>query len=168
MTITIGWLADRTRQRGLFNIGCSAIAMVGFAMLLGSQNANVKYAGTFLGAIGIYPCIPNTIVWAGNNVEGVYKRGVVLGTLIGWGNLEGIVSSNVYRAKDKPEYHLGHGIVLAYLTLFCFGGSIVTRFMLASENKKRRSGLRDHWAQGLDVHQMRELGDMRPDFIYTL
>lgn len=168
MTITIGWLADRTRQRGLFNIGTSLIGMAGFAMLLGSQNPHVKYAGTFLGAIGIYPCIPNTIVWAGNNVEGVYKRGVVLGTLIGWGNLNGIMSSNIYRTKDRPQFYLGHAVVFAYMTIFLFGGSVVTRLLLARENKKRRAGERDHWAQGLDAHGLRELGDKRPDFIYTL
>jgi hypothetical protein len=43
----------------------------------------VKYAGVFLGAMGIYPCIANTISWCSNNIEGVYKRGVTLGIVIG-------------------------------------------------------------------------------------
>ena len=167
-TITVGFLADRTRQRGLFNIGTSLIGVIGFAMLLGSQNPKVKYAGVYLGAMGIYPCIPNTIVWAGNNVEGVFKRGVVLGVVIGWGNLNGIVSSNIYRTKDKPKFSLGHGIVLAYLLLFCFTGSVVTRWALARENKKRRAGERDYVLQGLDEQGIKELGDKAPDFMYTL
>lgn len=69
VTIAIGYIADRTRQRGLCNIFISLIAIVGFSMLLGSSNPRVNYAGTFLGAIGIYPCIANTISWASNNVE---------------------------------------------------------------------------------------------------
>ena len=45
MTITIGYIADRTRQRGLCNIFCALLGMAGFSMLLGGQTAAVRYAG---------------------------------------------------------------------------------------------------------------------------
>ena len=102
VTVMAGWYADRTQRRGLTNIVISISGIVGFAMLLGSSTAGVKYAGVFLGAIGksthhnnvffeplltvcsgIYPCIANTISWCSNNIEGVYKRGVTLGIVIG-------------------------------------------------------------------------------------
>lgn len=168
LTIAIGYVADRTRQRGYCNILVSLIGIVGFCMLLGSSSPSVSYAGTFLGAMGIYPCIANTISWASNNVEGVYKRGVSLGFIIGWGNLNGVVSSNIYRTKDSPRFFVGHGVVLAYLVLWLFGGSIVTRFLLARENKKRARGERDGWVEGQSEEQLHELGDKRPDFMYTL
>lgn len=168
VTVFIGWLADRTQQRGLCNIGISLFGLAGFGMLLGSANPTVQYAGTFLGAVGIYPCIANTISWASNNVEGVYKRGVTLGFVIGWGNLNGVVSSNIYRTRDRPRFFLGHGVVLAYLTLFLLGGSVVTRFYLARENKKRRSGARDDWVEGKSETEIGEMGDRKPDFMYTL
>lgn len=168
VTVFIGWLADRTQQRGLCNIFISLFGIVGFAMLLGSSLPGVQYAGTFLGAIGIYPCIANTISWASNNVEGVYKRGVTLGFVIGWGNLNGVVSSNIYRQKDKPRFFLGHSVVLAYLTLFLLGGSIVTRMLLVWENKKRKEGARDVWVEGKSEKEVGEMGDQRPDFLYTL
>lgn len=135
-------------------------------MLLGSEKAGVKYAGTFLGALGIYPCISNTISWIANNIEGVYKRGVVLGFVIGWGNLNGIVSSNIY--FKGPQYTAGHAVVMAYMILFLLGGSIALRLLLARENKLRQSGKRDHWVEGLTDHEVEALGDKRPDFIYTL
>lgn len=168
VTVLIGWIADRTRQRGLCNILISIFGMLGFSMLLGSSSPAVQYVGTFLGAIGIYPCIANTISWASNNVEGVYKRGVTLGFVIGWGNLNGVVSSNIYRGQDKPRYSLGHGVVLAYLTIFLFGGSIATRFLLQMENRKRVKGERDVWAEGKSRQEIEMLGDRRPDFLYTL
>jgi MFS family permease len=84
MTIAVGWYADRTHRRGLSNIFISLFGIVGFSMLLGSKNPRVQYAGTYLAAMGIYPCIANTISWASNNVEGVYKRGVTLGFVIGY------------------------------------------------------------------------------------
>lgn len=168
MTVFIGWVADRTRQRGLCNILVALLGITGFSMLLGSGKPGVQYAGTFLGALGIYPCIANTISWASNNVEGVYKRGVTLGFVIGWGNLNGVVSSNIYRGQDKPRYKPGHGVVLAYLLVFLFGGSVMTRVLLARENKKRRNGERDHWAEGKSEKEVEMLGDRRPDFMYTL
>lgn len=168
VTICVGFAADSTRQRGLFNIGLSFIGMAGFSMLIASQNPHIKYAGVFLGAIGIYPCIPNTIAWASNNVEGVYKRGVTMGFVIGWGNLNGVVSSNIYQAKTKPKFTTGHSIVLAYMVLFLFGGSVLMRFLLERENKKKAAGERDYRIEGKTPEQIRALGDEVPDFVYTL
>lgn len=53
LTVTIGFIADRTRARGWCNILTSLLAIAGFSMLLGSQDPGVKYAGVFLGALGI-------------------------------------------------------------------------------------------------------------------
>lgn len=186
LTISLGYIADRTQQRALCNIAASSIGIVGFCMLIGSASPGVQYAGLFLGAAGIYPCIANTIVWCSNNIEGVYKRGIVMGTVIGWGNLNGVMSSNIYRTQDKPRYFIGHGVVLAYLSLFLFVGSIVTRYLLVAENKKRQAGKRDQWTDGKSEEDIRLLGDkryvheairmysmlinpfVRPDFIYFL
>ncbi|KAK5272994.1 hypothetical protein LTR99_002388 [Exophiala xenobiotica] len=168
MTIFIGFVADRTAWRGYCNMVMALFGIIGFAMLLSTGNPHVQYAGTFLGAIGIYPCIPNTITWTANNVEGVYKRGISLGFVIGWGNLNGIVSSNIYRAKDKPRYKPGHAVVLAYEALFLLGGSVLQHVLLRRENAKRRNGQRDHWVEGKTEAEIEKLGDKRPDFMYTL
>ncbi|KAL4748847.1 hypothetical protein BDW72DRAFT_205268 [Aspergillus terricola var. indicus] len=168
VTVAVGFIADRTRQRGICNILVSFLGITGFAMLLGAKSAGARYAGTFLGAMGIYPAISNTISWTSNNVEGVYKRGVTLGFVIGWGNLNGIVSSNIYRGEDAPDFYPGHGTVLAYLVLFQFGGSLLQYIFLRRENAKRRQGERDHWVEGMEQSEIQALGDRRPDFIYTL
>lgn len=168
VTITIGFIADRTHQRGLCNMTMALFGITGFAMLLGSANPHVQYAGTFLGALGIYPCISNTITWTANNAEGVYKRGIMLGFVIGWGNLNGIVSSNIYRTPDAPRFIPGHSVVLAYETVFLLGGSVVQYLLLKRENAKRRRGERDVWVEGKTEQEIEKLGDWRPDFIYTL
>ncbi|KAM3087060.1 hypothetical protein ACMFMF_000992 [Clarireedia jacksonii] len=166
LTIVIGLLADRTKQRGLCNICVSILGVIGFGMLLGSQNAHIKYAGTFLGALGIYPCIANTITWVSNNIEGVYKRGIVLGFVIGWGNLNGVVSSNIY--FQKPKFTAGHATIMAYMIVFLFGGSVAMTLLLRRENAARLAGKRDHLAQGLSEKEVENLGDKRPDFLYTV
>jgi hypothetical protein len=88
--------------------------------------------------------------------------------MIGWGNLNGIVSSNIYRGADAPNFYPGHGAILAYLVLFLLGGSILQHILLRIENRKRRLGQRDAWIEGLDQQQIELLGDKRPDFVYTL
>jgi hypothetical protein len=98
----------------------------------------------------------------------VYKRGTTLGIVIGWGNLNGIMSSNIYRSQDAPHYRMGHAVVLGYLTIGLFGGSTLNYLLLKRENEKRRAGERNHWIEGLDRKEIAELGDQRPDFIYTL
>ncbi|KAL4884448.1 major facilitator superfamily domain-containing protein [Aspergillus karnatakaensis] len=168
VTVAIGFIADRTRQRGICNMLVSLLGITGFSMLLGAKSAGARYTGTFLGAMGIYPAIANTISWTSNNTEGVYKRGVTLGFVIGWGNLNGIVSSNIYRGDDAPEFYPGHGTVLAYLVLFQFGGSVIQYLLLRRENARRRRGDRDVWVQGRSQNEIQMLGDKRPDFIYTL
>jgi MFS family permease len=167
MTVIVGWIADKTKWRGYCNMVVSLIGCVGFAMLLGSSNVHIQYAGTFLGAAGIYPTVSNTLTWASNNVEGSLKRGVMVGVVVGWGNLNGVVSSNIYLPKEKPHYRTGHGIVLAYMFVFLFGGTVFMHFMLKRENSLRKSGRRDDLLHGKNESEVEVLGDRRPDFIYV-
>lgn len=78
-----------------------------------------------------------------------------------WGNLNGVVASNIYPNKDSPHYYRGHGTVLAYLTVFLFGGSIVTHILLKQENNKRASGKRDHWMDDKTPEEIEVMGDKR-------
>ena len=168
MTIFIGWFADRTRWRGYCNMVVVSSAITGFIMLIASKDPHIQYAGTFLGAMGIYPTIANTLSWASNNVEGVYKRGVMVGIVVGWGNLNGVVSSNIYLTKESPRFWTGHGVVLAYLIVCLMGGTIFMHVMLRMENAKRRSGKRDRMHEGKTTEEIWIAGDKRPDFLYTL
>lgn len=95
-TVLVGYIADKTQKRGLINMFMALFGIAGFSMLISTRNPHIQYAGVFIGALGIYPCIPNTITWAANNFEGVYARGIALGFIIGWGNLNGIVACEYY------------------------------------------------------------------------
>lgn len=168
LTVLTGFCADRWKRRGIFNLTLPLFSIVGFALLLGQSRPAVSYFATFLCAMGIYPCISNTISWVSNNVEGVYKRGVTIGMFIGWGNLNGVMSSNVYRKEDAPRYRLGHAVVLGYLVVGLWGGSLINWWALRRENAKRERGERDSWVEGLSEAEKEDRGDMRPDFRYML
>ncbi|KAI0339597.1 MFS general substrate transporter [Trametopsis cervina] len=149
VTCLVGFYADRHGQRGYLNIMFSCVGAAGYIILIASRNAALSYVGVYLAACGIYPNIPNTIAWVSNNVEGSYKRSVTLAMVISFGNINGAVSSNVYRGQDKPWYTLGHGIVLMYIgiAIIC---AIAYRTLLKRENDRRDRGERDEVIVGVN------------------
>jgi sugar phosphate permease len=168
LTVSVGFLADRTKWRGYCNMVIVLIGIVGFIMLISTDNPTVQYAGTFLGAAGIYPTISNTLSWVINNTEGSLKRAVVLGMVVGWGNLNGVVSSNIYLVRESPRFWSGHAVVLGYQVLFLLGGSITMHILLRVLNKRRTAGKLDAKWAGMTEEERWIAGDKRPDFVYTL
>ena len=123
------------------------IAGAGYVILIASRNATLSYIAVYLAACGIYPTIPNIIAWVSNNVEGSYKRSVSLAMVISFGNINGAVSSNVYRALDAPWYTLGHAVVLGYIAMGLVM-AVIYRTFLVRENARRERGERDELIGG--------------------
>ncbi|KZV94601.1 MFS general substrate transporter [Exidia glandulosa HHB12029] len=141
-TIAVGFFADKFNKRGVFNLLCFGMGLIGAAILIASRNASLSYFAVYVMAGGIYPLIPNTAVWVANNVEGTYKRGVVIGMVVGFGNLNGVVSGQIYRAKDAPWYRTGHSAMFAYFAIgFIF--TLIMMYGLRRENARRDRGERD-------------------------
>lgn len=149
VTIAIGFLGDRIGHRAWINLALFGTGLVGYVILIASSNPSLSYFACFLAASAIYPTIPNSVAWVSANVEGSYKRSATLAMAIGWGNLNGAVTSNVYRAQDKPWYRLGHGIVLAYIAIG-FLSSLAFYVLLKRENAARDRGARDEVIEGAD------------------
>ena len=63
------------------------------------------------------------------------------------GNIQGIVSSNIYRANQTPWYPIGHGIALMYVTMGIIG-TVILHYILKRENARRDRGERDEIIQG--------------------
>merc|ERR1712072_113825 len=141
VTCFVGFMSVRTGYRGFFHLGLASIGVTAYIILILSRNFALSYVAIYIATMGIYPLISNTISWCSNNVEGQQKRAVVLGIVIGFGNLNGIVSSNIYRNEDSPWFTLGHGLILMYI---CIGicCALLALAYLRLENKKREAGLR--------------------------
>jgi hypothetical protein len=155
----------------VFNIVLGLIACAGFSILIASHHPNLFYAATFFCAMGIFPAGPNSITWMNNNVQGVYKRGVAIANFISWANLNGIMSSNVYRQNDAPQYRLGNSIILGYVAVGIVGGSIVNYIFLSIGNRRRDAAaeyMKEKPLDGLTEDEKENLADFHPDFRYTL
>ncbi|KAG5636353.1 hypothetical protein H0H81_008349 [Sphagnurus paluster] len=61
----------------------------------------------------------------------------------------GSIGNARYRAKYKPWYRLGHGVVLAYIAIG-FACTVLFGVLLKRENDRRDRGERDEVIEGID------------------
>jgi hypothetical protein len=95
-----------------------------------------------------------------NLVAGLHKRSVSSVMQIGFGNLGGIVSSNVFIGSEAPKYPTGYRVSLGMLWI-CGAACSGLFFLAKRENKKRDRGDRDWRLQEVDADN---LGDDHPTF----
>ncbi|GAB7363954.1 hypothetical protein MBLNU230_g4516t1 [Neophaeotheca triangularis] len=134
--ISFCWVADRMKQRGVFMIGSNLLALTGVVMLLASTNNNIKYAGAFLYASGIFPNVPQGVAWQGNNNGGSTKRGVGIAMHVGFGNLGGILASFIYLPDTAPRYIQGYSIIVGCIGMSTVLSAIMTIYY-RRENARR-------------------------------
>ncbi|KDR85326.1 hypothetical protein GALMADRAFT_218418 [Galerina marginata CBS 339.88] len=148
MTVIVGFAGDRIGSRSYINFSLFGLGLIGYSILIASRSPALSYFAVYLAVSAIYPTIPNSVAWVASNVEGSYKRGVTLGMAIGFGNINGAITANIYRAQDRPWYRLGHCIVLAYIAIG-FLCSILYAVFLKRENARRDRGERDEIIEGI-------------------
>lgn len=141
-TVVVGFYCDRKGNRAIMNMVMISIGITGYIILAASRIPGLSYFAIYLAAAGIYPCIPNTIALTSASIEGTYKRSVVMGWIISFGNINGAATTNVYLPKDAPWYPLGHGIIIMYLAIGWISTAIYL-FGLKRANKRRAKGLCD-------------------------
>jgi hypothetical protein len=163
--IIAAYLTDRLRHRYWFCISGLAIASIGYIMLLAQSHlsAGVKYFALFLIVPGGYITQPIVLVWMSNLVSGHYKRSVSSAMQVGFGNIGGIVASNVFLGSEAPRYRTGYGVSLGMLWI-CGLACTGLVFLVKRENKMRERGERDWRLNEVDADN---LGDDHPAFRLT-
>lgn len=115
LTITVAVLSERTRRRAPFVMGSTALACIGYIILLTDHRPGVSYVGTIFAAAGIYPAVAIVLSWPANNVSGQTKRAIANAMQISIWNLGAVLGTQLYRTETSPRYYLGHGFALGYL-----------------------------------------------------
>ncbi|THZ10661.1 MFS general substrate transporter, partial [Aureobasidium pullulans] len=113
-SIASAYLTDRLRHRFGFCIFGLVVASVGYVILLAQQGLSVavKYFALFLVVPGGYITQPIVLAWVQNCMSGHYKRSISAAMTVGFGNLGGIVASNVFFTEEAPLYKTGYGVGL--------------------------------------------------------
>jgi hypothetical protein len=160
-------LTDGLRHRYAFTIVGLLVASAGYAILLAQHSLSVpiRYFAVYLITCGGYITQPVTIAWLSNNQAGHYKRAISSAFQIGFGNIGGIVASNIYLSTQAPTYPLGYGLSLGLLWI-CGLACTAFLFGLRYENRLRDNGKRDIRFQ-LPPEEVDNLGDDHPNFRFT-
>ncbi|KAL2009378.1 hypothetical protein VTN00DRAFT_7572 [Thermoascus crustaceus] len=156
LTLIVAVLSERTRLRAPFIIGSSALAAIGYIILLAQHTPGVSYFGTILAAAGIYPAVAIVLSWPANNVSGQTKRAIANAMQISIGNCGSVIGTQLYRTETQPRFFLGHGFALGYL----IANMVVTTiqfFFLRRENAKKEQ---ERERRGLTAF----MGDIGEDF----
>jgi len=139
--------SDHFRERSGHLLVALAVTMIGF-IILGTidvlHNKGVAYFACFLLSAGSFS--PSVVVcsWASNNCTEGNRRAVLLALVVAFGNAAGLVSSNVFQAKDEPKY------IPALVCSACFGGAAIVFTALFGMYMRMDNWRRDR-AQGVTL-----------------
>lgn len=167
VTISVGFVSDRMQHRyGFVLFGC-IMASVGYIVLLcqGGLTIGAKYTVVFIVNAGVYIVQPITIVWLANNMGGHYKRAFGSAIQISFGNIGGIVASNIFVTNQAPRSKTGYAVTLAFM-IVCAMLSTAFLLLLDRENKKRDRGERNSRLE-LPREELDNIGDDHPDFRFS-
>jgi hypothetical protein len=99
VVMTVSWLADKYRVRGLPVICQGLFGIIGLCMT-GFLDAPVpRYIGTFLGYAGAIGLVVTSMSWMANNLRGDGKRAIATAVMISVSGVGGIYSSLVFRQQ---------------------------------------------------------------------
>lgn len=160
LTIGVAVLSERTQRRAPFIMGSSALACIGYIILLSDHRAGVSYVGTIFAAAGIYPAVAIVLSWPANNVSGQTKRCIANALQISIGNLGAVIGTQLYRTEWSPHYFVGHGTALGYLVANIFVVGTLW-YVLKRENEKKE---REREVQGVTA-MMGDIGDVEGEFL---
>ncbi|KAF9308084.1 hypothetical protein BG003_011647 [Podila horticola] len=151
-------LADRTQQRGFIMVGLAVISIVGYLMVLLTDNV-----------YGQTPMTPIVTSWLTTNLGGYAKRAVSVAMCLLSSSVAGVLGSQLYKSKDGPRYFKGHllniGCMLAVIAL-----TLLQRWMLKRENNRRNYSVSFgvNPLKYLSKAELRDLNDKHPAFRYNL
>jgi hypothetical protein len=170
--VVTGLASDLCRHRYGFIMAGVAVGIVGYSILLcqGPVNGGMplapRYAAMFLLGICMHMVQPITLGWLSNNLSGHYKRSFGAAIQVGFGNLAGLVTSNIFISKQAPAFTTGYATCLAFLVLHAVLSTVLA-VMLVRENKKRDRGERDD-RYNLPPEQLENLGDDHPSYRFMI
>ena len=165
--LTAAFLTDRFRHRYSFAMLGIVVSSVGYIILLAQYSVSVgaRYLAVYFICAGGYITQPITLVWLSNNMGGHYKRSINAAMQVGFGNIAGIIASNIYLTDQKPTYPTGYGVSLGLIWLSGIACTALLIFM-RRENMKRERGERDYRLT-LPKEERENLGDDHPSFRFV-
>ncbi|KAK5231482.1 hypothetical protein LTR96_009381 [Exophiala xenobiotica] len=110
--------ADHLKVRGPVMLLNASLYIIGLSLTAFVENVHTRYAGVFLGVMGIIANIPTQWAYAHNNMVGQNKKGLTMALMVMGGAFGGIIAGNIFQSKDAPDYRSGLWICIAFQILY--------------------------------------------------
>ncbi|RFU30412.1 hypothetical protein B7463_g5923, partial [Scytalidium lignicola] len=170
LLLCFAYSSDHFRNRLYHVLGALIIVMVGLIMTitLPLDNVGGRYAGLVILLAGTFITSPITAAWLAGNTPEPGKRTVVIG-INGYGNLAGIIGSELFLAKYGPTYHLPL-IITLILVAVAFVGYIAYRFALQAANRYKAKKVAQMTPEEIEQENTNDVrwADRKYTFVYGL
>ncbi|KAK6512558.1 hypothetical protein TWF481_001443 [Arthrobotrys musiformis] len=173
-TIYIGILSDKTNQRGYYIMVTSWFSITAFIIFVASESVTLQYVAGFLGSIGTWAGGAISWVWMANNVEGLFKRAIMIGVNVGTGNLIGgfTIPATVTMPKKVGNYKMIGSAYFLGMSCLHFAAIVLTRWYLSNQNREKQrqlqQGIQQNQTDPNRVAEEEDKGDKSLDFEYIL
>ncbi|EIW70115.1 hypothetical protein TREMEDRAFT_68492 [Tremella mesenterica DSM 1558] len=156
-----GFFSDRYKIRSPFILASNICNLIGFIMLAASDRVGVRYAGCFIGCIGLYAGGTLNNMWCADNFGPHYKRALSMGMMQFIGNTAGAIIGFIFTTQTAPRYlkglHFDVGMTCVSFLCTCTN-ALYARHM----NKKKREMI----AAGAPDDP--SLGDKNPHYLWFM
>ncbi|ODV90603.1 hypothetical protein CANCADRAFT_2334 [Tortispora caseinolytica NRRL Y-17796] len=165
--LVTAYFSDRMKLRMPFIAVPITISIAGLIIPICTASVAPVYFATFLILIGINASFPGVIAWNSNNLVGGWRHTLGSAAQLTFGNLGGIIGSNVFIESQAPHYPVGYGVCLGICGA-CIISCFILVFILRSINKKRDRMTEEEIYAQYTAKELAAMGDRSPLFRYTL
>ena len=171
MLLILAFCSDFAKVRSPFIVLGFLLTFCGFIIYAAiddvQEQIQVAYFATFMMTWGTSAPSVLLSTWYNNNIAHEGRRVLLTSIGVPLANLMGLVSSNVFREKDKPKYEP------ALITVACFGavGALLAGLLglymwIDNKRRDRRAGVKVR-ARDIPTERMRD-GPSSPEFRWFL
>ena len=165
LLLTTAYLSDRFHVRGFPIIVASFISGAGYLVLGLVKDNSTRYGACFMAVSGTYMAFPIVLAWILSTFAADTKGGVGVGVVIAVTHAVGVAASNIFPAKQGPQYFTGT-MVTGALAFTATLSSLVMVILLNKENC-RRDRIYGKPERGTQIHMSGD-ADKTADFRYEL
>jgi len=161
--------SDHRKERGYHVLAGLAVCLVGLIITVAvNTNLHVRYFALCLLLSGTYVSAPLTAAWLSGNTPEPGMRSLVIG-VNGFGNLSGVIGSQLFRANYAPRYLIPFYTTLGFIVVSVLG-YIGYRFALAAVNRSKMKKIAGWTEAELEAERLgtERYSDKKYTFVYGL
>jgi MFS family permease len=160
--------SDHFRERALHILLGITLVLIGLIMAfsLPLDYPTARYGGIIVLLSGTFIAAPITVAWLSGNTPEPGKRAIVLG-VNGWGNLGGIIGSELFLAKYGPNYIWPLKVTTGLIAV-AFVGYACYYFELKAWNKYKARKIAGMSAEEIEAENTNDVryADKKWTFVY--